>query len=182
MDDVFGAKKMEGGTMRVKGLSSRSRPRYPLRLLFPGSRWIDPTRDSFFRNGRFAVANRGARSGLTNGPCLAIARRVTFMEPKQDPQSSPTPRQDPPIGGPETLRGITWGLEFGLTIAVFVGIGYFADQKLGTGPWLLVLSLFLGFGGALYSLVRKADRTSTPRPSKAGASKGTSPDSGVKRP
>jgi F0F1-type ATP synthase assembly protein I len=104
------------------------------------------------------------------------------MEPKQDPQSSPTPRQDPPIGGPETLRGITWGLEFGLTIAVFVGIGYFADQKLGTGPWLLVLSLFLGFGGALYSLVRKADRTSTPRPSKAGASKGTSPDSGVKRP
>lgn len=65
--------------------------------------------------------------------------------------------------GPLDLRGWTLGLEFALTILVVVALGYWADVKLETSPWILVVSLFVGFGGALYSLVLKVDRLGRPR-------------------
>ena len=60
--------------------------------------------------------------------------------------------------GPPGVEGVPYaaaGLQFGLTILVFVGIGWWLDSKLGTRPWLLVALTFVGFGGALYSLVRR---------------------------
>lgn len=53
----------------------------------------------------------------------------------------------------ESLSGLSLGFQFGATILVFVGIGWWVDARLGTSPWILVLSVFLGFAGALYSLV-----------------------------
>lgn len=51
----------------------------------------------------------------------------------------------------------TAGLQFGLTILVFVGAGWWLDRKLGTSPWLLLALTMVGFFGALYSLVRRMD-------------------------
>ncbi|MBI3817590.1 MAG: AtpZ/AtpI family protein [Planctomycetes bacterium] len=42
-----------------------------------------------------------------------------------------------------------------MTILVFVGIGWFLDSRLHTIPLFLLIFMFLGFGGALYSLTKK---------------------------
>lgn len=57
-------------------------------------------------------------------------------------------------------RNYATGLEFGLTILVFAGIGWFIDYKAGTLPVFLLVFLFLGFGGALYSMVRMVNADS----------------------
>ena len=53
------------------------------------------------------------------------------------------------------------GLE--LAIAVLLGLfaGLWADKKLGTGPWLMLLGLVFGMiagARAIYRVVREADR------------------------
>lgn len=66
------------------------------------------------------------------------------------------------------------GLEFALTILVFVFIGWFLDSKIGTLPLFLILFMFLGFGGALYSMVRKfSNDSATGKNSDTGKNKST---------
>ena len=47
------------------------------------------------------------------------------------------------------------GLTFAMTLLVFAAIGYWLDARFGTSPWLLIAGVFLGFGGALVSLIKK---------------------------
>ena len=46
------------------------------------------------------------------------------------------------------------GLQFALTILVFLYLGKWLDGKLGTAPWLLLLGVFIGAAGGFYSLYR----------------------------
>ncbi|GAC1652028.1 MAG: hypothetical protein NVS4B3_13650 [Gemmatimonadaceae bacterium] len=46
------------------------------------------------------------------------------------------------------------GLEFALALVLFAFAGQWLDRRLGTAPWLLISSIFLGGGGAFYSMVR----------------------------
>jgi ATP synthase protein I len=46
------------------------------------------------------------------------------------------------------------GLQFALTILVFLYAGQWLDRKLGTAPWLLLLGVFIGAAGGFYSLYR----------------------------
>lgn len=52
---------------------------------------------------------------------------------------------------------LTAGIQFGATLILFAAAGYWLDSKLGTLPWCLVACSFLGFFGALISLVRRVD-------------------------
>lgn len=47
------------------------------------------------------------------------------------------------------------GMQFGLTICLFALLGRWLDGRFGTGPWLLLLGVLLGFGGGTYSLLKK---------------------------
>jgi F0F1-type ATP synthase assembly protein I len=47
------------------------------------------------------------------------------------------------------------GLQFGGAIILFMFVGMWLDKKLGTGPWLLVLGVFVGAAGGFYSIYRK---------------------------
>jgi F0F1-type ATP synthase assembly protein I len=47
------------------------------------------------------------------------------------------------------------GVEFGVILLVFTGLGYLADVHLGTLPIGLLVGLGVGFAGALWRLVRK---------------------------
>ncbi len=47
------------------------------------------------------------------------------------------------------------GLQFAAAILIFLFLGQWADRKLGTSPWLLIAGVFLGAGGAFYSIYRK---------------------------
>ncbi len=47
------------------------------------------------------------------------------------------------------------GMQYTATIGVFAVLGYWLDGKLGSGPWLLLAGVFVGFGLGLVSLVSK---------------------------
>ena len=57
-----------------------------------------------------------------------------------------------PVSGTE-FAGI--GVQFGLTILVFVFAGVWLDRRFGTTPWLLLICVFAGAGGAFYSMYRR---------------------------
>lgn len=61
-------------------------------------------------------------------------------------------RAAPPVSGTE-LAGI--GLQFALTILVFVFAGVWLDRHLGTTPWLLLICVFVGAAGGFYSMYRR---------------------------
>jgi F0F1-type ATP synthase assembly protein I len=54
-----------------------------------------------------------------------------------------------------TLRHMHLGIQFAVTVAILVFLGYWADGKLGTRPWMILLGLGLGFGAAFYNLYRE---------------------------
>ena len=51
------------------------------------------------------------------------------------------------------------GLEMSISVLVGVGIGYYLDKWLGTGPWLMVLWIGIGFAAGVRSLYRAARRS-----------------------
>jgi ATP synthase protein I len=48
------------------------------------------------------------------------------------------------------------GIQFALVILIFTAAGIWLDKRLGTSPWLLIVCVFLGAGGAFYSIYQKA--------------------------
>lgn len=68
-----------------------------------------------------------------------------------------------PARGPSDLnRYAGVGVQFAGTIGVFAYAGYWADGKLGSSPWLMIVGVFLGFGGGLTSLVHKISPSTRP--------------------
>jgi len=47
------------------------------------------------------------------------------------------------------------GVQFALTLLVFVLAGAWLDRRLGSSPWLLIIGVFVGAGGGFYSMYRK---------------------------
>lgn len=47
------------------------------------------------------------------------------------------------------------GLQFAVSIVLFVFAGQWLDRRLGTGPIFLIAGAFLGAGGSFYSMYRK---------------------------
>ena len=47
------------------------------------------------------------------------------------------------------------GLQFALTILVFVFAGVWLDRRLGSSPWLVILFVFLGAAAGIFSMYRK---------------------------
>lgn len=60
--------------------------------------------------------------------------------------------------GPGPMRYAGLGVQLAVSLVVFVFIGRWADQKLGTGGILTVVAAFLGFGGTMYLLIRSLNR------------------------
>lgn len=47
------------------------------------------------------------------------------------------------------------GLQFALSIVLFLFVGRWLDAKLGTAPWLLLAGVMLGAAAGFYSLYRQ---------------------------
>ena len=47
------------------------------------------------------------------------------------------------------------GVQFAATIGVFTFVGHWADGKLGSSPWLMIVGVFVGFATGLVSLIYK---------------------------
>ncbi len=55
----------------------------------------------------------------------------------------------------ELYRYSGLGLTFAGTIGAFALAGYWLDRWLGSGPWILIVGVFLGFALGLYSMTQK---------------------------
>lgn len=57
--------------------------------------------------------------------------------------------------GPSPSSFAGAGVQFVVAILLFLYIGKWADSKLGTAPWLLMLGVFVGAGAGFYSFYRR---------------------------
>jgi F0F1-type ATP synthase assembly protein I len=48
-----------------------------------------------------------------------------------------------------------FGLQFAVALLLFLYLGQWLDRKLGTAPVFLLIGVFVGAGGAFYSMYRK---------------------------
>ncbi|MGH7669571.1 MAG: AtpZ/AtpI family protein [Gemmatimonadaceae bacterium] len=69
---------------------------------------------------------------------------------RKDPTYSPKQRLMPSVA---EFAGI--GLQFGLTIVVFVFGGVWLDGHLHSAPWFTIGCTFAGAGGGFYSMYRR---------------------------
>jgi F0F1-type ATP synthase assembly protein I len=69
-------------------------------------------------------------------------------EPGSEKTSEPTS-----MAGAGAVAGM--GLQFAISILLFLLAGQWIDRKLGTAPLFLMLFVFLGAGGSFYSIYRK---------------------------
>jgi len=61
-----------------------------------------------------------------------------------------------PTPGPLRYAGL--GIQLAVTILVCVLLGQWLDRKMGTDGVFIILAPLLGFGGRLYSLLRKLSK------------------------
>jgi F0F1-type ATP synthase assembly protein I len=57
--------------------------------------------------------------------------------------------------GPSVGEFAGVGLQFALTIVVFMFAGMWLDRALGTSPWLIILFVFGGAAAGFYAVYRK---------------------------
>lgn len=58
-------------------------------------------------------------------------------------------------GGPTPASFAGAGVQFVISILLFLYIGKWLDGKLGTAPWLLMVGVFVGAGAGFYSFYRR---------------------------
>ncbi len=73
-------------------------------------------------------------------------------EEKRKASDSPLAKRSTPTGA--EFAGL--GLQFAMTIAVFVFAGLWLDGRFHTSPWLTIVFTFVGAGGGFYSMYRRA--------------------------
>lgn len=81
------------------------------------------------------------------------------MDDKRDAPKASDPRGSTSRGRVSgAVTGVEFagiGLQFALTILVFVFAGVWLDNRLGTSPWLLLVLVFVGAAGGFYSMYRR---------------------------
>lgn len=63
------------------------------------------------------------------------------------------------------------GITYGATVLVFVGLGWWLDDRFGTSPWLLIVGMLLGSVGGIVSLVKKVPPAGGGSTNKEGSQK-----------
>jgi F0F1-type ATP synthase assembly protein I len=78
------------------------------------------------------------------------------MDPEHTPKPDKSSDKPPPessLTGAGAMTGL--GLQFALSILLFLWLGQWFDRKFGTDPLFLILFVFLGAGASFYSIYRK---------------------------
>jgi ATP synthase protein I len=58
-------------------------------------------------------------------------------------------------GAPSVGEYAGAGLQFALSIVVFMFVGMWLDRALGSSPWLLILFVFVGASAGFYAIYKK---------------------------
>lgn len=62
-------------------------------------------------------------------------------------------------------RALDLGMQFGFSVVIGLGLGYYLDRRFGTEPVFLLIFTGLGFGAGMLALFRFA-QANTPAPDK----------------
>ena len=68
---------------------------------------------------------------------------------------SESPLNQGSFGSGPAAQFMGLGLQFVLSLLLFLYLGQWVDKKLGTSPWFLILGVFTGASAAFYSMYRK---------------------------
>lgn len=74
-------------------------------------------------------------------------------QPGEDRQGSARSEDERQASAFGKYAGI--GLQFAVSIVVFLYVGQWIDGRLGTAPWGLIIGVFTGAGAAFYSMYRR---------------------------
>ena len=66
--------------------------------------------------------------------------------------------EPPDSKGPSPFRYAAFGIQLAGSILLFMLLGYWVDRKLGTGGVFAIVGALLGFGAALYAMLRQLAR------------------------
>lgn len=69
--------------------------------------------------------------------------------------SRPDDREDRPTPMLQAGEVMGVGLQFAGAILIFLFLGRWLDEKLGTSPWLLLIGVMVGAAAGFYSLYRQ---------------------------
>ena len=90
--------------------------------------------------------------------CDSIRGRVILKIVARDPNGTPGRGESPldkgsfASGPAAQFMGL--GLQFVLSLLLFLYVGKWVDTKLGTSPWFLIIGVFTGASAAFYSMYR----------------------------
>jgi Putative F0F1-ATPase subunit Ca2+/Mg2+ transporter len=91
--------------------------------------------------------------------CEKFHKRVNSPREMADDNLSARERGKGPRGhgggGPSPASFAGAGVQFVISILLFLYIGKWLDGKLGTAPWLLMAGVFVGAGAGFYSFYRR---------------------------
>lgn len=78
------------------------------------------------------------------------------MDPERPLKSEPGSEKPSPVSSmPGAGAAAGMGLQFAISVLLFLLAGQWLDRKLGTAPLLLIVFVFLGAGASFYSIYRK---------------------------
>lgn len=105
----------------------------------------DPRRGEISPEDREAIRRRA----------LEIGERLGAVKARKAPAE--------PTGSGLAGSGLALAFRFAVELVIGVGVGGFVgwalDRQLGTGPWLLVVGIMLGFAAGMLNVIRAAQRS-----------------------
>ena len=101
------------------------------------------------------VAGNDAPQAFRQLLAMLMAQSGQDQPNESDPQRRENEKRD--LRGWHRLTGV--GIEFIVAVVLFGFLGRFADQKLQTGPWLMIVGFGVGFALGLYLMLREANRS-----------------------
>ncbi|MCK9911132.1 AtpZ/AtpI family protein, partial [Microbacteriaceae bacterium K1510] len=83
----------------------------------------------------------------------AIGKQLDAAKTRREPANRSS---SGPVNGAAFAKAFRFAAELLVGVGVGGFIGWAIDRQLGTGPWLLVLFVILGFAAGMTNLIRSA--------------------------
>lgn len=96
-----------------------------------------------------------------------LAARIAAARHDQREEAEEASNRDRGYSSTNLGRAVRLGSEFIAAILVGAGIGYLLDLWLGTGPWIMLVMLLVGFAAGILNVTRtvaQMNRASPPPP------------------
>ena len=113
----------------------------------------------------------GELAGRSRSRALSPLRHTMAVSNKERNSEEPPHSGSSLASAAQSGGNASLGITYGATVLVFVGLGWWLDDRFGTSPWLLIVGMLLGSVGGIVSLVKKVPPVGGGSTDKAGPQK-----------